>query len=114
MVVNLLQYLLPTGERKFYEIDIDDRCQEKYKQIISSGYWLFVERNHIGFVLQYIENELQTVDISASRGGYWENKKALEKMIMNFDPLKISHYENINTRNMHAIENVLCVQCAGS
>ena len=114
MIVHLLQSCLPAGESKYYEIDIDDRCQEKYEQIKSSGCWLFVERNNIGAVLQYIENDFQTIDISASRGGYWNNKEALERMIMNFDPINISRYENINERNTHDIQSVPCVQSTGS
>lgn len=114
MIVNVLHYLLPAGERKFYAIDIDDRCQEKYKEIVSSGCWLSIERNHIGFVLQYIENEVQTIDISASRGGYWENKKALEKMILNFDSSKGRHYENFNEKNKHGVQIAPCVQSARS
>lgn len=114
MIVQLLQYCLPAGESKYYEIDIDDRCQEKYEQIVSSGCWLFVERNNNGAVLQYIENDFQTIDISASRGGYWNNKEALERMIMNFNPLRISRYGNIITRNIHDIQNEQCLQSAGS
>ena len=108
----LLHHLLPTGEKKFYDVDIDDRCQEKYKEIVSSGCWLFIERNPIGFVLQYIENGEQTIDISASRGGYWENKAALEKMILNFDSSKVRCYDHFYARTKHDVRIAPCVQSA--
>ena len=86
MKVKVMQFQLPDGRQKELEIEIDDKCEAKYQDILSSGSRLTVEALTTGEVSQTIECSEFDYDITLTPGSDFEqNKTALEEMILRFD-----------------------------
>ncbi len=85
MLVEVTQYMRPNGWRVRYELEIDDKCEDKYQQIIEGGARLTGEQMMTGVVPQTIETMDGDFDIILTKGSdLQENEKALEKRIMRF------------------------------
>ncbi len=86
MIAEVTQYMRPNGRQVNHDLEIDDKCQEKYQEIVDCGARLAAEQLMTLEVSQTIETEDFDFDIILTPGGNLnDNKIALEKMILRFD-----------------------------
>lgn len=86
MIVQVIQYMRPNGQKVFHDLEISDACLEKYTQILAVGGRLTAEQLMTGQVSQAIELKDFDFDIIITKGyDLNENKQKLEEMILRFD-----------------------------
>jgi hypothetical protein len=93
MIVDVIQYMRPNGRQVPLKLEIDDKCEAKYKEIINCGCRLACEQLQTLEASQTIENADLGFDfdiIITEGSDFNENEKALEDMILRFD---IKSYE---------------------
>ena len=86
MIVEVIEFRLPNGRQIPHELEIDDKCKEKYEEIINMKCRLTSEVLQTGEVSQAIEHSEFDFDIALTSGkDFDENKKALENLILRFN-----------------------------
>lgn len=86
MIVEVIEFRLPNGRQIPHELEIDDKCKEKYEEIINMKCRLTSEVLQTGEVSQCIEHPEFDFDIAIANGkNLDENKKVLENLILRFD-----------------------------
>ncbi len=86
LIVDVIQFMRPDGQQVPHQLEIDDTCEPKYKELIACGLRLTCEQLMSGKVSQTIESPDFDFDISLTNGDDLnENKKALERLILRFD-----------------------------
>ena len=86
MKIQVTQFMRPNGRQVQQQLDVNDSCEEKYKELTECGARLTGEQLMNGQVSQCIETEYGDFDIVITKGSdFAQNKKALEDMILRFD-----------------------------
>lgn len=89
MKVEVTQFMRPNGRQVPHQLEVSDKCQEKYDEIVGQGLRLTCEQMMTGQASQTIEAEDFDFDIVITKGSdFDENKAELEKMILRFDKFK--------------------------
>lgn len=87
MEVQITQFIRPNGRQLLLTISIDDKCKDKYADILACNSQLTVEELMNGTMSQTIECSEFDFDIILTNGSEEEErlKPALEEMILRFD-----------------------------
>jgi hypothetical protein len=86
ILVDVTQYMRPDGRQVPHQLEIDDKCEPKYKELTKWGLRLTCEQLMNGTVSQTIEGSDFDVDIILTGGSDMEkNKEALQDLILRFD-----------------------------
>lgn len=105
MLVKVTQYMRPNGRQVEQELEIDDKCRDKYEKILDSGARLTAEQLMTGRVSQTIETDDGDFDIILTKGhDFEENRIALETMILRFDETNFDEWATRLAREMAGLE----------
>jgi predicted ester cyclase len=88
MIVEVTQYMRPVGRQVLHELEIDNKCADKYKEILSCGCRLACEQLQTLEASQTIEHRQLGFDFDMvlTKGNDFDDTKlALEAMILRFD-----------------------------
>jgi hypothetical protein len=89
IIVDVVQFMRPNGRQVPHQLDVDDNCEAKYKELTGLGLRLTCEQLMNGTVSQTIECPDFDFDIILTNGAdLTENKEALEKLILRFDAVE--------------------------
>jgi len=93
MIVQVTQFMRPNGRQVQHELKVDDKCKEKYQEIVGCDARLTGEQLMSGVVSQTIETVNGDFDLVLTNGSdLAENKRALEKMVLDFDKDKFEEW----------------------
>jgi len=97
-IVDVVQFMRPNGRQVPHQLEVDDSCEAKYKELTKWGLRLTCEQLMNGKVSQTIESPDFDLDIILTNGAdLQENKEALEKLILRFDVAEFHRMDaNIN------------------